>query len=233
MRTEQWYIDRFWERVAKSDECWIWSGGKRGVPPRQYGIAWDGTRDVSAHRRSYELMVGPIEEGQEVCHRCDTPLCVRPDHLFLGTRSDNMRDKVQKDRHNPVRGSRNSRSKLNEAQVFDIRVRFAAGDISQQQLANEYQVARSLVGMIVRGEVWTHVGGPLYDGVPRPKSNTGFYGVSRDVHRSGKQFQAWIDADNVRYYLGVFPDAETAARARDAKAIELLGSRALLNFPID
>ena len=96
----------FWEKVSKSDDddgCWEWTGATRGKDDLQYGVAWDGERKVGAHRYSYELRHGTIPPGGDVrgmcvCHTCDNPLCVNPDHLFLGTHLDNMKDKVKKNR---------------------------------------------------------------------------------------------------------------------------------------
>jgi len=90
--------DRFWEKVDTSRECWEWTGSKRPLGYGQMGIP--GTnRPVGAHRISWELHFGPIPDDMFVCHRCDNPKCVRPDHLFLGTPTDNVRDMVAKGRH--------------------------------------------------------------------------------------------------------------------------------------
>jgi len=88
--------ERFWSHVAKSDGCWLWTAH---VNRTGYGhFALSRSRGRSAHRVSHELNIGPIPSGMLVCHRCDNPRCVRPDHLFLGTPSDNMHDKVAKGR---------------------------------------------------------------------------------------------------------------------------------------
>lgn len=87
--------DRFWEKVRKTDDCWEWTGART----QGYG-AFMVNREVGAKRAhilSYEWNVGPTE-GRWVLHRCDNPPCVRPDHLFLGTNADNMRDMSAKGR---------------------------------------------------------------------------------------------------------------------------------------
>jgi len=87
--------DPFWSKVQKSDGCWTWAGATWG---RGYGAFKHEGRQVYAHRFAWEMAKGPIPAGLFVCHHCDNPLCVRPDHLFLGTHTDNMRDASRKGR---------------------------------------------------------------------------------------------------------------------------------------
>jgi hypothetical protein len=91
--------ERFWVKVEKSDGCWLWTGSRT----KGYGyIARDNTGNPGyAHRISWEIRYGPIRGNLCVLHKCDTPLCVRPDHLFLGTKSDNAKDCVSKGRWIP------------------------------------------------------------------------------------------------------------------------------------
>lgn len=91
--------DRFWEKVQKGPDCWLWQGAtsRRGYGEIQRGSRGEGP--VEVHRIVWELTNGAIPAGMEVCHRCDVPACVRVDHLFLGTHADNMGDMARKGRH--------------------------------------------------------------------------------------------------------------------------------------
>jgi len=90
-------IDRFWGNVNKTDFCWEWTGLKN---IGGYGTITVGKRQIVAHRVSFVLAYGKIKKGNLICHRCDNPKCVRPDHLFQGTHSDNAKDAYAKGRLN-------------------------------------------------------------------------------------------------------------------------------------
>lgn len=92
--------ERFWAKVDKSDECWLWTGT---TSVRGYGKLIVSGKQVQAHRFAYSLAHGAITPDQIVCHRCDTPLCVRVSHLFVGTHADNVRDMLAKGRQNNQR----------------------------------------------------------------------------------------------------------------------------------
>jgi hypothetical protein len=80
---------RFWSRVDRSAGCWEWQGARNGAG---YGVVSRDGRDHGAHRVAWELTHGPIPDGLFALHHCDNPPCVRPEHLYLGTAGDNLRD---------------------------------------------------------------------------------------------------------------------------------------------
>ena len=89
--------ERFWMKVVvQPNGCWLWTKGKNS---RGYGNFWKSGTHRPARRVAYEALTGPIPAGPDVCHHCDNPPCVNPDHLRTGTRSDNMQDCVERGRN--------------------------------------------------------------------------------------------------------------------------------------
>lgn len=142
----------FWKKVDKSGGCWIWTGAKTG---RGYGVIRADYVTHLAHRYSYHLAFGEIPEGLHVCHHCDNPPCVNPEHLFLGTSKDNMQDAKMKGR--TTLGEKNGRSKLTEEDVLEIiRLKIVDG-MKSVDIAQSYGIGRTYVDIIVRGERWSHL----------------------------------------------------------------------------
>lgn len=97
--------ERFWSRVDKSGECWLWTGSTYRAPRNrtQYGHLRDAGKDWVTHRYAWFVTFGPIPPGKQVNHHCDTTLCCRPDHLYLGTQKENVADMDRRGRrHRPV-----------------------------------------------------------------------------------------------------------------------------------
>lgn len=130
--------------------CWLWTGCKNKAG---YGRFNYNGKILNAQRASYLLFVEEIPEGYQVCHECDNPSCVNPDHLFIGTIADNMRDRDEKGRMADKRGKLNGRSVLTEKQVLFIRNDTRSGNI----IAKEYGVARSTINRIRKKKTWSHL----------------------------------------------------------------------------
>lgn len=143
--------DRFWSKVDKGGDCWVWTAGriKRGYGRfRMYG------RRYLAHRVAYLLSVGPIPDGMGVLHRCDNPPCCNPAHLFLGTDADNSRDMVTKGRN--AYGERSGTAKLCEADVMDMRYFHSTG-MSFARLGSLYGVSERACRSAIERETWARV----------------------------------------------------------------------------
>lgn len=127
--------------------CWLWSGC--GLASGYGTINTGGGKMDLAHRVSYRLFRGEIPEGHLVCHKCDTPACCNPAHLFVGSARDNTRDMMRKGRQwmRGVSGPRNGRTKLTAEQVREIAARSGSGPA----LAKEFGVSVSRVNQIRRG----------------------------------------------------------------------------------
>lgn len=148
---------RFWEKVDRSGECWLWTGQTTEHPTHPYGVLRRDGRRLRAHRFAWELTHGPVPDGLLVCHSCDVTPCVRPDHLFLGTNQDNTQDMLAKERHGTerVHGSDHHKAVLSEDDVR--RIRSELGSRSLGSLATEYGVSKGLVWQISAGRIWKHV----------------------------------------------------------------------------
>lgn len=146
--------DRFWAKVQKSDGCWIWTAAKQKHGYGLFTIRFHPARHALAHRKSYELVNGPVPEGMDVLHRCDNRQCVRPDHLFLGTQADNNRDMKAKGRAS--RGTNHFLASLNESKVRLIRGLHAKGE-TVKNISGVVGVTPGTVYAVLRGKTWRHV----------------------------------------------------------------------------
>lgn len=144
--------NRFWRRVKKTDDCWLWVGtGLRNG----YGRMIRDGKPLLAHRAAYEIQIGPIPDGMLVCHRCDNRRCVRGDHLFLGTNADNNRDCINKGRRTDL-GERNTHAKLTDESVRAMRAMRKAG-AAILQLATRFNISTTGAHRVCIKRSWKHV----------------------------------------------------------------------------
>lgn len=136
-------------RVVPGPGCWEWTGGRQADGYGAFSMGGRAARRmVGAHRISWELANGTIPEGMSVMHRCDNPPCVRPSHLELGSRADNMRDMARKERSRTTR--------LTAPQVNEIRVAVAKGE-RHIDIVTRYGISKANVSMIVTRQTWRHL----------------------------------------------------------------------------
>lgn len=127
--------------------CWIWIGAAGD---------WHGTfkyhgESIGAHCGSWRAYKGPIPTGMFVCHSCDVPLCVNPDHLFLGTALDNVRDMMRKGRGHKARGRQHGRNKITPEQAIEIRL----SKKSHRALADDFRLSCGTISSIKNNKIWT------------------------------------------------------------------------------
>lgn len=146
------FRERFWASVEKTSTCWLWRGV---VLTNGYGQIEHLGKQRLAHRAALELAVGPIPAGLCVLHHCDVRACVRPDHLFLGTKADNYADAKSKNRHS--HGLAHGCAKLTPAKVRRMRRDVPAGRASMRSFARRYGVSRATIASAVVGRTWSHV----------------------------------------------------------------------------
>lgn len=140
----------FWSRVQKSNGCWLWTG----CTIKGYGTLRYAGMTYRVNRLSWALAHNPIADGLIVCHDCDNPLCVRPDHLFLGTVADNNHDMSVKGRAS--HGSQRPHAKLTEEEVIRLRELHRSGQ-GVRKLARAFGIAKTTAQQILRRRRWTHV----------------------------------------------------------------------------
>lgn len=139
-------LDRFWAKVDKTDDCWLWASQLRNG----YGLFRLNGKVVSAHRLSYEMHIGSAE-GFQVRHTCDNPPCVNPEHLILGNAKANSDDKMDRDRHNFT---------FTNAQVVDLRSRPITVTMCRD-IAKEFSVSTEMIKALLTGETYSWVDGAI------------------------------------------------------------------------
>jgi hypothetical protein len=167
----------FWAKVEKLGTeagCWIWTGSTN---PDRYGCFGVNGRTVGTHRISWFLHHGPIPTmggttSLKVLHHCDTPECVNPAHLWLGTQLENIADCLKKGRHNHAfggrvwtrecpeivaRGERSHKAKLTSDKVAEIRALYKTGAITQVELSSRFGINQSSISALLLRRTWAHI----------------------------------------------------------------------------
>lgn len=151
-------MDRFWSKVTKTDGCWEWTGSRH---TQGYGQFRFGGKSSKAHRVSWFLATGEMPPASvKVCHRCDNPPCVRPDHLFLGSQRENMADCSAKGRMGDhigrAAGERNGMAVLSPVVVMAARL-MRQGGTRPSVIADRLGISRNNVSKITLGRTWKHL----------------------------------------------------------------------------
>lgn len=147
-------IDFFFSHVRITKSCWLWLAP---INSKGYGQFWRNKKRVQAHRFSYALFVGPIGLGKLILHRreCGNRNCVNPNHLYMGTNADNMRDMMLWGK--ATNGENNGYAKLSESDVFTIRKIHGDKRYGYTKSAELFGVSPTTIGLIVRRLRWKHI----------------------------------------------------------------------------
>lgn len=143
-------------KICGEDECWIWTGDVCG----DYGRFWWAEKHIYlAHVAAYRLFIGSIPKRHgkkklQVCHSCDTPKCVNPKHLWLGTQKQNIKDCMEKGRRYVQSGENNHSAKLKQEQVNEMRTLYDKGTYTQEELATKFNISRGHISSILAGKLW-------------------------------------------------------------------------------
>jgi hypothetical protein len=154
---------RFYSYVHKNSEdnggCWVWIGSIANTGYGAFYIYENGNKiQISAHQYSWQLANNfKLSKDSEhfICHKCDHPYCVNPNHLFLGTAKENSADMIAKNRQ--AKGEENGQSKLTDPDVINIRELFQAGGVTQTQLSLQFGVSKTTISDVIRRKVWKHI----------------------------------------------------------------------------
>ena len=170
--------ESFWGKVRKTNKCWIWEGAGKGNRYGEIRFHWHNRTVWAVHRFSWFIHFGDFEENLCVCHKCDNTKCVNPEHLFLGTHAENMRDMVLKGRRvgpsreecclgykrglklHPapiLRGEKQVNAKLTDKQAAEIKQFGREKKMSHRAIAKKYGVCHKTVFEIIHGIRWAHI----------------------------------------------------------------------------
>lgn len=146
--------ERFEEKVEMIPECgcWIWTSSTHY---KGYACFWYKSKNEKGHRVAWEIYNGPIPHGKHVLHRCDTPACVNPNHLFLGDNFINQQDCAAKGRHKGpnIHGEKHHFAKLTEVQVLQIE----KDKRPQWKIGKDYNISQPIVSEIKNHKIWKHL----------------------------------------------------------------------------
>lgn len=143
-------LKRLLKNIKEKDSCWMW--GNKNL----HNMFLLNGKNMGAHRASWILHKGEIPNGLFVCHHCDNPGCVNPEHLFLGTAKDNVHDMINKGRSIQVRGEKNGSCKLKEEDVFKMR-EIKKQNFSYQYIAKIFGMSLSATFSAIKGRSWKHI----------------------------------------------------------------------------
>ena len=199
-------LEHYTDRNGGPDACWTWMASSTN---EGYGKIFFERRLHLAHRKWWEVTNGPIPVGMYLCHKCDNPICVNPNHMFVGTPADNARDMIRKQRG--AQGEKQHMAKLTAERVMAIR----NDPRPQAAIASDYGITQSNVSCIRRGLTWGHVGGPrqFAENLPYKRGRSR---LTEDAIRSIRR----DSRENVQIArdLGIDPSSVSRIKARKAFA---------------
>ncbi len=200
---EKYDYYRFWSKVdlrANQHTCWNWIAGKN-----KYGYgSFMFKDDTLSNRIAYRLYYGDFDKTLCVLHKCDNPSCCNPNHLYLGTKKDNSRDKAERDRMAHLKGEQNGSSKLTEDQVIKIVSLIKSGE-KISSISKTYNVSFQQILNIKKGRCWSHI--TMINRVGKGKKIKKYFNVYKDGQHIGR----WGNHDECAKYLNVFRSGITKA----------------------
>lgn len=152
---------RFWAKVVPEPNtgCWLWAGATTRHGYGSIGIPTGNrrSRTMLAHRFAFEAARPGQAGGRPVCHHCDTPACVNPEHLYAGAQAENVRDRDRRGRTARQKGEDGPRAKVTEALVREMRTLHATGRFTFDDLGGRFGLSRAQASKIVNRRSWGHV----------------------------------------------------------------------------